>query len=116
MIEPVHIIAAVTALLLPVFYFSSKWGFETLHQYYMAKVALTEFEKRTKTAEDMYKALQEHTKQLLEQYAPLKNEVTELKDLTQSLRNNAALRTAQSFRAENQRMGGNAQYTSQHIK
>lgn len=41
----------VTVLLLPVVYFGSRWGFESLHQWLLARVALTEYQRRTHDAE-----------------------------------------------------------------
>jgi hypothetical protein len=65
------ILILATVLLLPVFYFSSKWGFETLHQHYMAKVALTEFEKRTRAAEDAADSATKRLTALMNHYEPL---------------------------------------------
>lgn len=73
------ILVLVTVLLLPVFYFSSKWGFETLHQHYLAKVALTEMERRTRVAEDRAQLQEKMFNQLLEKYEPVRKELEALK-------------------------------------
>lgn len=69
----------VTVLLLPVFFFSAKNGFEGLYQYYLAKVALTEFEARTRKAEDRAKEASVQVDVLLRRYDPMQKEITDLR-------------------------------------
>lgn len=82
----------VTVLLFPVLYFSSKWGFETLHQHYMAKVALTEFERRTRSAEDRAEVLKKSLEIKIEQLSIVQQDVESLKRSISSLETLSRLR------------------------